>query len=163
MRETKGGTTKAPLIEREEYEGKRDDVGRRQSTALMRAAQAGHVPIIDRLVVHGTDFNHQNKRGENALMWASGNGHIEAVDSLLSLGCDLKVQDSIGWTALMCACYRSNVDVARLLLDHGADPLIQNKDGKRAIDLTASSPEIKTLLNGLILLSFPHHHHHHVP
>jgi len=46
------------------------------------------------------------------------------------------------------------------LLDHGADPLLCNKDGKRAIDLAEDSPEIQTLLNGLILLSFHHHHHH---
>jgi len=87
-------------------------------------------------------------------------GHIEAVDRLLSLGCDANVQSDGGWTALMHACCWRRLDIVRLLLDHGADPLLQNRWEQRAIDLR-SSPEIQTLLNGLILLSF--HHHHHVP
>ncbi len=131
-------------------------------TALIWAARMGCVPIIDRLVVHGADFHHQNNRGENALMWASREGHTEAVDRLLSLGCDVNVQARDGWCALAMACSEERVEIARLLLDHGADPLICNKDGERAIDLAARSPEIQTLLNGLILLSF-HHHHRRAP
>ena len=77
---------------------------------------------------------------------------------------DVNVQNEDGWTALMKACSKRRIDIVRLLLDHGADPLICTKDGQSAIDLAAaSSPEIQTLLNGLILLSFHHHHHHHVP
>ena len=132
------------------------------SSALIAAALKGNVPIIDRLVVHGADFNHRNEMGWSALMWASKNGHIEVVDRLLSLGCDVNGQNARGMTALMFACASEEIEIVRLLLDHGADPLLCNKDGKRAIDL-ARSPEIQTLLNGLILLSFHHHHHHHVP
>jgi len=62
---------------------------------------------------------------------------------------------------LVWACSQRKIDVVRLLLDHDADPFICDNDGKRAIDLAESSPEIQTLLNGLILLSFHHHHHHH--
>ena len=136
----------------------------RGTTALILACAGGHVPIIDRLVVHGSDFHHRTElSGKNALIVASECGRVKAVDRLLSLGCDPNVQDFEGWTALMWACFHRETDVARLLLDHGADPLICNVDGKRAIDLVpASSPEIQTLLNGLILLSF-HHRHHHVP
>jgi len=61
----------------------------------------------------------------------------------------------------MWACSVGKVDVVRLLLDHGADPLIRNKNGQNAIHLGRWSPEIRMILDGLILLSF--HHHQHVP
>jgi len=124
-------------------------------SSLMKAAREGHVTIFDRIVVHGADFNHQDKWGSNVLMWASMKGHTEAVDRLLSLGCDVNVQAEDGMTALMLACFQGKIEIVRLLLDHGADPLICDIDGQRFVDLVAaSSPEIKTLLNGLFLLSF---------
>jgi len=132
-------------------------------SALMMAAAGGYVPIIDRLVVHGAEINVQNKFGWNALMEACKKGHIKVVDRLLSLSCDVDAQDQDGETALMKACSEGRIDVVRLLLDHGADPLLCDKDGHSAIIFGARSPEIQTLLNGLILLSFHHHHHHHVP
>ena len=132
---------------------------------LILAAQEGHLSIVDRLVVHGADINHIS--GWNALMCACHWGDFfETVDRLLSLGCGVNTQGSRGTTALMLACRMKRIKIVRLLLDHGADPLLRNEDGKRVIDLAAGSPEIQTLLNGLILLSFHHrhhHHHHHVP
>jgi len=112
-------------------------------------------------VTSGADINdNQEGRGTTPLILASQEGHIDVVECLLSLGADTEVKDEKGMTALMIASLEGKFDVVRLLLDHGADPLLCDKDGKRAIDLAASSPEIQTLLNGLILLSF---HHHHVP
>ena len=135
------------------------------NTALILAAGGGHLPIIDRLLILGVDINHRNRWGRsNALMKASLYGRTEVVDRLLSVGCDINAQDHQGETALMKGCAARKIDVVKLLLDNGADPNIVDEEGRKAFQHSwPSPPEIRTLLNGLILLSFHHHHHHHVP
>jgi ankyrin repeat protein len=41
------------------------------NSPLILASMKGHLGIVDRLVIHGANINHQNNNGWTALMWAS--------------------------------------------------------------------------------------------
>lgn len=57
-----------------------------EDTALILAAQNGHIFIAKLLLDHGCPINHQNSMGYNALMKACENGQFEMVDMLLKYG-----------------------------------------------------------------------------
>jgi ankyrin repeat protein len=62
------------------------------TTALMRAAQEGHVNITKLLVAANAEVNKKNKEGMNALMLASQRGHHLIVELLISNGALSDVQ-----------------------------------------------------------------------
>ena len=57
-------------------------------TPLMRAADAGRIDEVRRLLQNGADVNEKIDGGLNALMLAARRGHIEVVKVLLQAGAD---------------------------------------------------------------------------
>ena len=80
-------------------------------TAVMAAAQAGHLPVLSLLMsadsssedlLGGADAN-----GTTALMLAAKNGHVSAVRALLAASADPYAVDAAGTSALSRAATRA--------------------------------------------------------
>jgi hypothetical protein len=87
------------------------DVNARDSegyTALMRAAQKGHIEIVERLLrrQEGTDVDVQDFEGFTALMRAIERGYLDIVPKLLQAGADACIENKAGLTALDLARIR---------------------------------------------------------
>ena len=61
-----------------------------RKTALMYAAQSGHVAIVRRLVAARARVDARSIYGETALMLAAGAGRVETVRALIEAGADLR-------------------------------------------------------------------------
>lgn len=104
------------------------------ATALMRAAFAGDLELVQLLLAHGADPHIQSSDRETTLMAACGlafiNGYhrqkppaerLEVVKLMVSLGEDVNHADSYGITPLMSAANLGDVNIVRYLIDKGAD------------------------------------------
>ncbi|XP_018893585.2 photoreceptor ankyrin repeat protein isoform X3 [Gorilla gorilla gorilla] len=82
-------------------------------TALMLAAQAGHVPLVSLLLNYyvGLDLECRDQRGLTALMKAAMRNRCECVATLLMAGADLTAVDPVrGKTALEWAVLTDSFD-----------------------------------------------------
>ncbi|XP_023066352.2 photoreceptor ankyrin repeat protein isoform X4 [Piliocolobus tephrosceles] len=82
-------------------------------TALMLAAQAGHVPLVSLLLNYyaGLDLERRDQRGLTALMKAAMRNRCECVATLLMAGADLTAVDPVrGKTALEWAVLTDSFD-----------------------------------------------------
>jgi hypothetical protein len=104
------------------------------TTALMRAAQEGHVAVVAALLRTGGDVNRRNHERMNALMLASQRGHDGIVHMLIKHGADIDCQTVQGSTALMLACKRQHEAVVRVLLTAGAEMFVRDSRGRTARD-----------------------------
>jgi ankyrin repeat protein len=78
----------------------RDARGR---TPLIRAAEAGDLAGVKRLLARGANLEAREHCGWSALLRAAGNGHLEVVKVLLAHGAQPGVTDKAGYSALMVA------------------------------------------------------------
>ena len=56
------------------------------STAMMRAARAGHTAVVEALAGHGADVNAADNNGSTAMRCAAGAGHTAVVEALAGRG-----------------------------------------------------------------------------
>lgn len=96
-----------------------------ETTALMRAAGAGHLALVHELVEHGADIN-------RALPWAAGAGQRAVLDALLAAK---PSREAI--SKAMVAAADSNTDIMQRLLDLGAE--VDYHDGNRDTALGAAA------------------------
>jgi ankyrin repeat protein len=89
-------------------------------TALLIAAEGGHVGVMELLINAGADVRVQDKQGDSPLMGAIRIGSLDAVRLLLKNGADVDQRDNAGRTALIWAGRTGRADVVRALLDAGA-------------------------------------------
>ncbi|XP_016056529.1 PREDICTED: ankyrin repeat domain-containing protein 33 [Miniopterus natalensis] len=85
-------------------------------TALMLAAQAGHVPLVSLLLNYysGLDLERRDQRGLTALMKAAVRNRSECVAALLMAGADLTAVDPVrGKTALEWAMLTDSFDTVQ--------------------------------------------------
>jgi len=114
-------------------------------TALMLAADQGHVDTVNLLLQHRASPNLQNRRGGTALMLASFNGHLEVVTELLMAGADVNAKSINGYTALMQAVIKRTetaVQIINSLLYQKADINAQDIDGYTALMKAVNFPPI---------------------
>ena len=102
-------------------------------TALMFAAQGGHVAVAQLLLQHGADVAAASNDGFAALMCAAQGGHEAVAQLLLQHGADVAAASNDGATALMLAAEGGHEAVAQLLLQHGADVAAASNDGVTAL------------------------------
>ena len=77
---------------------------RRGATALMAAAEGGHLAIVELLLTApGIDVNAKSRTGTTALIAAADEGHAEIVRLLLAEGANVNAKQRWGTTALMLA------------------------------------------------------------
>ena len=61
----------------------------RGETALMRAAEKGHLETLKYLTEAGADIHTRNNDGQTAVLLAAGHGHLETVKWLTDAGADI--------------------------------------------------------------------------
>ena len=102
-----------------------------RDTALMGAAEHGHVDVVRILVAHRADVNAINHVGLSALMKAANPGHAEIIRILIDGGAHINAADRHGYTPLMRAAAYGHAQAVQLLLDHGADATLTDLEFKR--------------------------------
>jgi uncharacterized protein len=94
-------------------------------TGLIRAAERGHVRIVERLLRTDIEVNHVNNLGWTALLEAiilgdGGRSHTEVVRLLVEAGADVNLADGESVTPLEHARRRGYEEIARILQSAGA-------------------------------------------
>jgi ankyrin repeat protein len=84
-------------------------------TALMLAADQGHIDTVNFLLQYRASLDLQNKLGGTALMLACFNGHLEIVTELLKAGADVNAKSGNGYTALMEAVVKRNEKAVQII------------------------------------------------
>jgi ankyrin repeat protein len=109
--------------------------GAGERTALMAAASAGRLDVVQRLLSLGADPRLRESEGTQALDWAAQNGHRAVADALLTH--DPGLLDFPGFgerTALLAAAWNGHEDVVRELLARGADTRRRRASGAHVLD-----------------------------
>jgi len=75
-------------------------------TPLYRAAENGHVGVVEYLLDHGADLSRVDKNGWTALHKSAGNGHTPVVELLVSRGADVNKADTRKSTAFHVAAIK---------------------------------------------------------
>ena len=92
------------------------------STALMFAAQGGHLDAMIKLVEHGADLSHVLAKGGTVLMQACMLGHLECARWLLDQGSDVNQAKRDGTTtAVTLAAQDNHAELVGFLHTRGAD------------------------------------------
>lgn len=88
-------------------------------TALMFAAQRGHLEIVEHLILAGANINLNDQPGENLgktpLMYAAEAGHTKIVELLIKSGAIINARDRMSRTALGYAMAENNAESVQLL------------------------------------------------
>ena len=90
------------------------------NSKLLKAATAGEVAKVERLLTKGADVNARDQDGRTALMMAALGGHTETVK------------------ALMAAAVQGHTEIVEVLIDAGADVNAKDQDGATALMLAKS-------------------------
>jgi uncharacterized protein len=94
-------------------------------TGLIRAAERGHVRVVERLLRTDIEVNHVNNLGWTALLEAiilgdGGRSHTEVVRLLVGAGANVNLSDGEGVTPLEHARRRGYEEIIRILQSAGA-------------------------------------------
>lgn len=122
---------------RMEEEGIINCVDSKRNTALILAAFAGHLAMVELLLtIPGISINFSNTMGKTALMNAASGGHLAIVTLLLAQkGIEPGLVDSNCDTALSWAAYEGRTHVTKALLPQMSIPQINciNRFGRTPI------------------------------
>lgn len=89
--------------------------------------------IVEYLLNHGTDINHQSKSGRTAIWKASQNGQHDIVQYLLSCGASVNKQNKVGSTMLYDTVRQNRLDLLVDLINHGADLNLRDIEGNTVL------------------------------
>lgn len=107
-------------------------------TALIAAASAGHVPLVQFLLEQGASIAAADKDGVTALHEASLGGHDAIVRLLLDQeGATVDVTAQTLVTPLWLAASAGHSNTIQLLLEHEADAKVARDDGVSAVQTAA--------------------------
>lgn len=132
---------------------------------LFKAAGAGDIATVNRLLEAGAGANERVSSGATALIVAAQNGHDRVVRALLAKGADINAATSgeastSGRTALHFAAQEGRADVVVTLLFHGAAIDAKTGNGYTPLILAAESGEtaiIRTLVEKGASIDLPNH------
>jgi ankyrin repeat protein len=121
---------------------------------LAKAAEAGNLAEVTKLIVEGASVNELDKVKRTPLYWAAQNGHLEVMKVLLENQATVNMGDNTGYSPLYLASQYKQLPAVRLLLETNADvngfgneiPLfaaIRNKADDVALELINRGAEIE--------------------
>jgi ankyrin repeat protein len=119
-----------------------DSTNRYGETALMLAAEKGHLEIVDCLLKGHAVINIQCQNGGSALIRAAKNGNSACVKALVNKGADITITDNSN-TALMLAAELGHTDVVKILSKNIQLVNYCNKEGNTALMWAAKNGHIE--------------------
>ena len=127
-----------------------DEVGHNKRSALQVAAAAGHIEVVQVLLIQEeANIDIEDVQGRRALALAAEQNHVEVVKLLLTARTNTEARDKDGNTAFTLAAEKGHVEVVKTLLQAGANMEACNEDGNTALTLAAEKGHaevVKTLL-----------------
>ncbi len=91
------------------------------STALMGAAQYGHLSIIELLLKNGASVKDLDNNKYSALSKAAQNGHTQVVEYLVKKGVNIDQKTEDGYTPICLAMQNGHLETVKLLYENDAD------------------------------------------
>jgi RNA polymerase sigma factor (sigma-70 family) len=124
-----------------------------RATPLIRAAEAGHLDIVEVLLAAGAavDGRCGCETGESALWAAVANGRAAVAARLIEAGADPNWCSDTGVTPLHVAAKRDRQDLVDLLLGAGADPERVDRSGRSPADWAIPSSSAQLAEEGAIV------------
>ncbi len=111
-----------------------------QDASLSRAAMAGDMPAVERLLGENADVNGAQGDGTTALHWAAYTDDAVMVRMLIQAGADLNAETRLGaLTPLFIAAKNGNAAILELMLAAGANANSPNAQGTTPLMLAAAS------------------------
>ncbi|CBJ33459.1 inversin protein alternative isoform [Ectocarpus siliculosus] len=126
----------------------KDNVG---ETPLMKAADKGHLPVVEALLDAGVDVAITTDQSISALHLAAAKGSGGIVDALLKSGAAKDARDDEGATPLLFAAAEGHLPVVNALLDGGADMEARDESGDTPLTGAITMghlPVVNALLDG---------------
>ncbi|RYY65202.1 MAG: ankyrin repeat domain-containing protein [Chitinophagaceae bacterium] len=111
---------------------------------LHRAARAGDVQKLQRLLRRGAPIDSPDAEGRTALMAALLAWQYEAASLLLDAGPDLSLTDRAGHTALMWAAYRNQPSLLQRMIARGASVHARTRSGEGLLYFALAGPRSVT-------------------
>jgi outer membrane protein assembly factor BamB len=105
----------------------------KQANSLHKAAAAGDIEQVKKLVSEGANIDAKDKQGRTPLHNAAANGRMEVAELLIEKGADINAQHNSGGTPLHLAVNRGHKEMIELLITKGADINIKNSGGNAPI------------------------------
>lgn len=109
-------------------------------TPLMLASQAGHINVVNYLLMHCANCNLQGKAGATPLILSSFAGKVEVAKLLLEKGANVNLRNTDGYDALFHAAEQGDIEMFKLFANCGADVYTyykNYKDGRAAFEILA--------------------------
>jgi uncharacterized protein len=113
--------------------------------ALVLAARAGHLPVIDALLAAGARIEARTTDGDTALGAAVRRRQVAAVGALLAHHADPNARQARGALPLVLAAEAGGGDLLAALLAGGAKPSTTDGDGRSALMAAAQHDDIATV------------------
>lgn len=110
--------------------------------ALAKAAAAGQVEVVRRLLVAGADPEQRGEHGFTPLGAAALRGHDAVVRQLLRHGADPDRKSADGAPPLVNAVRMGHAAAVEALLDAGADPTQADRRGHHALGMAAARGDV---------------------
>lgn len=112
---------------------------------LFKAANAGNVQQIRKLLSEGLDINVSNGERETALHMAAARGHFEAVMFLVSNGAYVNATTVKNWIPLHHAVRFRHPNIVNFLIQRGSSATARTSDGLSAIDMANNNRDYRLL------------------
>lgn len=89
-----------------------------RSSAVLLAAMAGNMEVVDVLVAARADINAQNRISLNPFLWGCISGNLELVKRMVEAGTDLELRTRFGGVGIHPAAEKGHVEVTQYLGAH---------------------------------------------
>jgi len=118
---------------------------RADAAGLVRAAEAGDVATLRRLLDAGTPVDARDARRRTALLVATHADRVEAARLLIERGADVNAKDDIQDSPFLYAGAQGRLEILRLTLAAGADLKSTNRYGGTALIPAAHHGHVETV------------------
>ena len=113
-------------------------------SALLYAAEAGHLELFQYLTGKGSNVYRRKRDGMTCLHIAVWNGHLRLCKMLLeNYNFDLEMIDDDGWSALLCAACTGHLELFKYLIEKGSNIYREKRDGMNCLHIAAANGHLR--------------------
>ena len=105
-----------------------------QANSLHKAAAAGDIEQVKKLISEGANIDAKDKQGRTPLHNAAANGRMEVAELLIEKGANVNALHNSGGTPLHVAVNGGHKEIVELLITKGADINVKNRAGSTPLN-----------------------------